>query len=169
MPNQKILILNESQIAHKIDRMAYQILEDNFNEVELVIAGIVDRGYIFAERLSKKIQSISKIKIDLIKIEIEKKGTELTVIEEVDLKKCIGKSIVLVDDVLNSGRTLGYGLGVFLNIPTKKIRTAVLIDRSHKIFPIAVDFIGFPISTTLKEHVSVQFSEQGKEDAVFLA
>lgn len=169
MPNQKMLILNQSQIAHKIDRIAYQILEDNFDESELVIAGIVDRGYVLAERLYKKIGQISKLKLSLIKIDIEKKGSELTMIEDIDLKKCNGKSIVLVDDVLNSGRTLAYGLGVFLNIPTKKIRTVVLVDRSHKIFPVSVDFVGFSIATTLKEHVSVHFSELQKEDAVYLA
>ena len=76
--------------------------------------------------------------------------------------------IILVDDVLNSGRTLAYGLGVFLNIPLKKLRSVVLIDRSHKNFPVATDFVGLELSTVLKEHVEVVLDENNEEDAVYL-
>ena len=76
--------------------------------------------------------------------------------------------IILVDDVLNSGRTLAYGLGVFLNIPLKKLRSVVLVNRSHKNFPVATDFVGLELSTVLKEHVSVVLDENNQEDAVYL-
>jgi pyrimidine operon attenuation protein/uracil phosphoribosyltransferase len=90
---------------------------------------------------------------------------------EVDtpISKCKNKTIILVDDVLHSGKTLVYGLAVFLNIPTKKIRIAVLIDRSHKMYPVHIDFAGYTISTISQEHVSVVFSTKKSEDAVYLS
>lgn len=169
MPSKKILILDKKQIRQKTDRIAFQILEDNFEEKELIIAGIVPRGYLLAKRLQKVISKISEHKITLVKIDLHKKSSSLKLTTDVDIETCKNKSIILVDDVLDSGRTLAYGLGVFLNIPTKKIRTVVLIDRSHKIFPIAVDFVGHSIATTLKEHVSVTFEEDDNEDAVYLS
>lgn len=169
MPTKKILILNNQQIQQKIDRIAYQILEDNFDEKELVIAGIISRGYLFAQRLKKVLEKISSLKVQLVKIELDKKSTTLRANSDTDVSKCKNKVIIVVDDVLNSGRTLAYGLGVFINIPTKKVRTAVLIDRSHKIFPISTDFVGHCIATTLKEHVSVVFGEGKQEDAVYLS
>jgi pyrimidine operon attenuation protein/uracil phosphoribosyltransferase len=74
----------------------------------------------------------------------------------------------LVDDVLNSGKTLAYGFGVFLDVPLKKLRTAVLIDRNHKNFPMTTDFAGIALSTVLKEHVDVVLDEDGEADAVYL-
>ncbi len=77
--------------------------------------------------------------------------------------------VILVDDVLNSGRTLAYGLGVFLDIPLKKLRTLVLVDRSHRIFPVAPDYIGLELATILKEHVDVVMDVKGEDDAVYLS
>jgi len=167
--SKKILILNNKQIQQKIDRMAYQIVEDCLEEKEIVIAGIATRGYILAQRLKKVIEKISKIKIILLEITLNKDSDHLEASIDLDIKKCKNKSIILVDDVLNSGRTLVYGLGVFLNIPTKKIRTAVLVDRSHKLFPIATDYAGHTIATVTHEHISVIFSKKSTEEAVYLS
>jgi pyrimidine operon attenuation protein/uracil phosphoribosyltransferase len=79
-----------------------------------------------------------------------------------------GALVLVVDDVLNSGRTLVYGLGYFLNIPLKKIRTVVLVDRSHRRFPVAPDYTGLQLATVLKEHVLVVLDSPGEEDAVYL-
>jgi pyrimidine operon attenuation protein/uracil phosphoribosyltransferase len=169
MAKKEILILNSVQIQQKIDRMAYQILEDCFEEKQIVIAGIASRGYVLAQRLKKVLEKISTIKIDLIKISLNKDSDHLEAEVDTDIKVCKNKTIILVDDVLNSGRTLVYGLAVFLNIPTKKIRTAVLVDRSHKLFPVSTDFSGYTISTVSQEHVSVKFSSKKSEEAVYLS
>lgn len=168
MAANKILILNEIQIEQKINRMSYQILEDCFEEKEIIVAGIADRGYVLAERLQKVIEEISKLKITLVKITLDKNSSHLEATTDYPIEKCKNKAIVVVDDVLNTGRTLGYGLGVFLNIPTRKVRTAVLVDRSHKLFPISTDFVGLTISTVSHEHVSVVLNDK-KTDAVYLS
>ena len=169
MPNKKLLILNKKQIEQRIDRMSYQILEDNLDEKEIIIAGIVDKGYIIAKRLKSVLESISEIKITLMKIEVNKEISHLEANTDLDLTLATNKVVILVDDVLNSGRTLAYGLGVFLDIPLKKLRTLVLIDRSHRNFPVSPDFTGLELATILKEHVTVVLEEKNEEDSVYLS
>ncbi|MBD3750286.1 MAG: phosphoribosyltransferase [Sphingobacteriales bacterium] len=168
MSSKKVLILNQTQIQQKINRIAFQILEDNFDEQEIIIAGVVARGYRLAKRIEKVLAKISNLKITLAKIELNKDSSKLESAIDIPIKDCENKVIILVDDVLNSGRTLAYGLGVFLNIPLKKLRSVVLIDRSHKNFPVATDFVGLELSTVLKEHVSVILDENDEEDSVYL-
>ena len=162
-----IQILDQAQIKQKIDRIAYQILEDCFDEKEIIIAGIASRGYVFAQKLEKVLSKISKIKFTLVEITLDKDSNNLVASTNIPISKCKNKTIILVDDVLNSGRTLLYGLSVFLNIPTKKIRTAVLVDRSHKLFPISTDYAGYTISTVSQEHISVVFDKN--KEAVYLS
>lgn len=169
MAGSQVLVLDKNQIAQKINRIAYQILEDNLEEKELVLAGIWDRGYKLALRLKTVLAQIADFKITLLRVDLEKLNSKL--VEHTDLPESEwkGKVIILVDDVLNSGKTLAYGLGVFLNTPHKKIRTVVLVDRSHKIFPIATDFVGLQLATILKEHVDVVLDVEGEEDRVYLS
>jgi pyrimidine operon attenuation protein/uracil phosphoribosyltransferase len=169
MPESQVLVLNKQQIAQKINRIAYQILEDNLDEKEIVLAGIWDRGYKLALRLKSVLENIADFKVTLLRVDLEKQNSKLiakTDLQENDWKN---KVVILVDDVLNSGKTLAYGLGVFLNTPHKKIRTVVLVDRSHKIFPIATDFVGLELATILKEHVDVVLDVEGEEDRVYLS
>jgi pyrimidine operon attenuation protein / uracil phosphoribosyltransferase len=168
MEEKKILVLNQRQIAQKIDRIAYQLLEDNFEEEEVIIAGIQPRGNFLAERLKKILDKIAPFKSTLITIELEKRSTSLLAKTDTDIQICHNKAVILVDDVLNSGKTLAYGFGVFLDVPLKKLRTVVLVDRNHKSFPITTDYAGIALSTVLKEHVDVILTEDGKEDAVYL-
>lgn len=169
MAESQVLVLDKNQIAQKINRIAYQILEDNLEEKEVVLAGIWDRGYKLALRLKTVLAQIADFKITLLRVDLEKLNSKL--VEQTDLPESEwkGKVIILVDDVLNSGKTLAYGLGVFLNTPHKKIRTVVLVDRSHKIFPIATDFVGLRLATILKEHVDVVLDVEGEEDRVYLS
>jgi len=169
MADSKLVILDKIQIQQKVNRIAYQILEDNLNEKEIVLAGIWDRGYKLAIRLREVLLKISEFKIVLLRIDLEKENSKLIANTDLDESKWKNKVIILVDDVLNSGKTLAYGLGVFLNTPHKKIRTVVLVDRSHKIFPIATDFVGLQMSTVLKEHVDVVLNVEGAEDCVYLS
>ena len=169
MANKKLLILNKKQIQQRIDRMAYQILEDNLGEKELIMAGIVDKGYVIAQRLKTVLESISEIKVTLMKIQINKDILHRETNTDLDLDLVANKVVILVDDVVNSGRALAYGLGVFLDIPLKKLRTLVLIDRSHRRFPVSPDFTGLELATILKEHVDVVLDEKSEEDAVYLS
>ena len=164
----KLLILNQQQIQQKIDRIAYQILEDNFDEEEILIAGILPRGNHIAERLKKILDEIAPFKSKLLTIEIDKQSSSLKAKINFEVNDCSGKAVVLVDDVLNSGKTLAYGFVVFLNVPLKKLRTAVLIDRNHKDFPMTTDYAGIALSTVIKERVDVFLTEYDKEDAVYL-
>lgn len=169
MAESRLLILNAQQIQQKINRIAYQILEDNLNEKEIVLAGIWDRGYKFALRLEKVLSEISELQVVMVRIELDKDSSKLSATIEPEPIKVKNKVIILVDDVLNSGKTLAYGFGVFLNTPHKKIRTVVLVDRSHKIYPISTDFVGLQMATVLKEHVDVVLDVEGEEDAVYLS
>lgn len=169
MPTKKTLILNQEQIQQKSLRIAYQIVEDNFDEKSVVLVGIAPRGYVFAQRLKTLLNQISSLDIRLIKVTLDKTSRTLDAQTDVPVDEAKNNVIILVDDVLNSGRTLAYGLGIFFDIPIKKIRTAVLIDRSHHRFPIFSDYSGLKLSTILKEHVEVNLREcDGGEDAAWL-
>ena len=168
MTEKHLLILNQQQIQQKIDRIAYQILEDNFDEEEILIAGILPRGNHIAARLKKILDEIAPFKSKLLTIEIDKQSSSLQAKINFEVNDCSNKAVILVDDVLNSGKTLAYGFGVFLNVRLKKLRTAVLIDRNHKNFPMTTDYAGMALSTVIKERVDVFLTENDKEDAVYL-
>jgi pyrimidine operon attenuation protein/uracil phosphoribosyltransferase len=168
MSDKKLLILNSKQIQQKIDRIAYQVLEDNFDEKEILIAGILPCGNLVAQRLKAILDKIAPFTTKLLTIELEKQSSSLHAKTNFDVKECSNKVVVLVDDVLNSGRTLAYGLGIFLDVPLKKLRTVVLIDRNHKSFPVTTDYAGIALSTVIKEHVDVVLDVEGEEDAVYL-
>lgn len=166
MVSKKILILDQKQIRQKLNRIAYQILEDNFEEEEIFLAGIMPRGYILAERLKKILSDISDVKVHLLELAIEKDSRSLKATTNIAPDNCRNKVVILVDDVLHTGRTLVYGVGVFLDVPLKKIRTVVLVDRSHKSYPVHIDFTGMQLSTIAKEHVQLVIND--KEEAVYL-
>lgn len=168
MADKKIPILNHQQIQQKLDRIAYQILEDNFDEQEIIVAGILPRGNFLAARLKNILDTIAPFKTKLIHIELEKQSSTLMAKTDADLQVCANKVVILVDDVLNSGKTLAYGFGVFLDVPLKKLRTVVLVDRNHKNFPVTTDYAGIALSTVLKEHIEVVLSEEGGKDEVYL-
>jgi pyrimidine operon attenuation protein/uracil phosphoribosyltransferase len=165
---EKLLILNHQQIQQKIDRIAYQILEDNFDETEIVIAGILSQGSVIARRLKNVLDKIAPFTSTLINIQLDKDSSTLQFTADTDISECSNKVVILVDDVLNSGKTLAYGFGVFLDVPLKKLRTVVLVDRNHKSFPVSTDYAGMALSTVIKQHVYVSLSESGEEDAVYL-
>jgi len=165
---EKLLVLNHQQIQQKIDRIAYQILEDNFEEEEIIIAGILSQGSVIAKRIKAVLEKIAPFKCSMINIQLDKDSSHLEASIDADINTCANKVVILVDDVLNSGKTLAYGFGVFLDVPLKKLRTVVLVDRNHKSFPVSTDFAGMALSTVIKQHVYVSLSESGEEDAVYL-
>lgn len=153
-------ILSHSEIEHKIKRIAYQIYETFVDEESIVIAGIAINGYIFAQKIAIVLQSISPIEVILCEVKMNKQNPNSEITTSIPKEMYQNKGIVLVDDVLNSGSTLMYGVKHFLEVPLKKFKTAVLVDRNHKKYPIKVDFKGISLSTTSLEHVSVVFEEK---------
>jgi pyrimidine operon attenuation protein/uracil phosphoribosyltransferase len=166
MTAQKNLILEDSQVRHKIRRMAFEIFESNFEEKAIVLAGIEGQGHALAQLLEKELKSVSRLQVSTTKVMIDKTApeeSEVTLSVEADeLEK---KAIIIVDDVLNTGRTLAYAMKPFLRIEVKKIQVAVLVNRSHPLFPIQPSYTGYELSTTLTEHVEVVL---GKKTAVYL-
>jgi pyrimidine operon attenuation protein/uracil phosphoribosyltransferase len=162
----KTLILNSKQIEQKINRIAYEIYENNYDEKEIIVAGISTNGYLLGKRIASFLSEISKIKVVLIEIKINK---EQPASEEIKIslskKEIENKVIILVDDVLNSGKTLIFGAKPFLDSSIKKLNTAILVNRGHHRYPIKADFVGLSLSTTLQEHITVELDKKGKEIA----
>ena len=153
-------ILNHDEINHKVKRIAYQIYESNVEEQEIIIAGIASNGYLFAEKLCASLEEICDIKPLLCKVEIDKKNPTNPITTSLTKEEYTHKSLVLVDDVLNSGTTLIYGVKHFLDVPLKQFKTAVLVNRNHKKYPVKADFKGISLSTSLNEHVDVIFKRK---------
>ncbi|KGO79100.1 phosphoribosyltransferase [Flavobacterium beibuense F44-8] len=155
----KNIILTQQEIEHKTKRIAYQIYETFVDEKEIVIAGIASNGYVFAEKLAKMVDDISDLKVTLCEVKINKQNPIEEVITSIPAEEYANKALVLVDDVLNSGTTLIYGVKHFLHVPLKKFKTAVLVDRNHKQYPVKADFKGLSLSTSLQEHIHVVFND----------
>jgi pyrimidine operon attenuation protein / uracil phosphoribosyltransferase len=165
----KTLILTALQIEQRITRIAWQIYEDNPKEKNIIIAGIAKSGFILAQRIADKIKEISPIRTNLIKVNLDKENPLSGKAEiEGEIEKFDDEVVILVDDVLNSGKTLMYGMKPFLEAKVRKIRTAVLVDRNHNRFPVATDFTGISLSTTLQEHISVEI-DKAKKEGVYLS
>ena len=161
-------LLDEREINQKIQRLAYQILEHNYKEKEIILAGINNNGMHFAQLLFDKLQNLSSTKVLLTSIKLNPANpldTEVTI--DMPLKDLKNKVIIIVDDVANTGRTIFYAIKPLLEILPKKVEVAVLIDRKHKSFPILVDYVGLSLATTIQENITVKIKET-KEKAVFL-
>lgn len=163
---EKTLILDSRQVKQKIKRMAFEIYENHSKDRSILLAGLEGQGYALAKLLSKEIESISPIVTEFVKVTVNKEeGQHDSVLLDCDVKKIKKKVIVLIDDVLNTGRTLAYSMKPFLDVEVKCIEIAVLVNRSHSSFPIWPTYTGYELATTIKDHVEVVF---GKETAVYL-
>ena len=151
------IILDKKQIDHKIRRIACQIYESNVSEKEVIIAGIYENGYLFAQKIKRAVEKISPIKVTICKVIIDKKIPTTPIETSLNSEEYKNKSLVLVDDVLHSGTTLIYGIKHFLEVPLKQFKTVVLVDRNHKKYPVKADFKGISLSTSINENISVVF------------
>ncbi len=134
--------------------MAYEILENNFEEPHLILAGIRESGSVIARNIQALILEIGNVSTQLITISLDKKQPrEVELSEKIDFND---KVIILIDDVSNSGKTLSFALKPFLSFQPKKIQTLVLVERSHKLFPVQSDYVGLSVATTLLEHIYVE-------------
>lgn len=159
MDKTSVLILDHEQINHKIKRIAYQIYESNVEETQIILAGIAKSGYELAQKLRAELQNISNLEVLLCEVKMNKKNPLEEITTSLSSEEYKNKALVLIDDVLNSGTTLIYGVKHFLDVPLKRFKTAVLVDRSHKKYPVKADFKGISLSTSIHETVKVTFKE----------
>jgi pyrimidine operon attenuation protein / uracil phosphoribosyltransferase len=147
-------VLNDYQIKQKIQRLSYEILENNLDEEEIILVGINNNGYGFAKLLFESLTAISDKKVVLSKIKLNPaQPLDFPIESDLNETELINKSIIVIDDVANTGRTIFYAFKVFMNILVKKIEVAVLVDRKHKMFPIKVDYVGLSLATTVQENI----------------
>lgn len=162
-------ILDGSQIKQKIKRLAIEILENNFEEKTIVLIGINNNGTGFAKLLEKELKKITEITIQLATIRLNPAAPLSTPIElNIPVETLKGKTVILVDDVANTGRTIFYACKPILDILPKKLEVAVLVDRRHKTFPIYPKYVGFSLATTLKEDIELQILNK-EEWGVYLS
>lgn len=159
-------IKNLKDIHLSIERIAYQIYESNSEEKVIFIVGIGEKGKVLSSLIGKSLSSISKIKVELITLYIDKKNPLNRINSDKSLNVLKNNSVVVVDDVLNTGKTLIYAVSHFLQVPVKSIKTAVMVNRNHKKFPVKADFKGISLSTTINEHISVILN--GPDPGIFL-
>ncbi|MGY6521617.1 MAG: phosphoribosyltransferase family protein [Mongoliitalea sp.] len=160
MSESMTLVLNHKQINRKITRIAYEIYERNNEEQEIIFAGISGMGLILARLLSTTLEEISGIKTIAIEIQLDKASVAENPITLSESAAIQGKVVVVVDDVLNTGKTLVYALFPFLQGQAKKIEVAVLVNRSHTLYPVTPDYTGLELATTLSEHITVDLNSE---------
>ncbi|MCB0639913.1 MAG: phosphoribosyltransferase [Lewinella sp.] len=160
-------LLDHHQIQQKVNRLAIEILEHNTEEDELILAGINNRGWKFAEVLADQLAKLSDKPVQLTHLTLSPANPlEKPVVLDMPVAEISGKALIIVDDVANTGRTLFYACQPIMSILPKKVEIAVLVDRTHKSFPVRADYVGLSLATTLMEDIDVQI--MGDEWAVFL-
>lgn len=163
MNTSSMIVLNNDQIVQKIKRLAIEILEHNYDEKEIVLLGMNNTGYRFAELLESELKKRYDKKLSLKRIRLNpaKPCTDPISIED-GTKELKNKVLIIVDDVANTGRTLFYAFKPIMDFLPKKVEVAVLVNRKHKNFPVKVDYLGLELATTVKEHIHVDIAVDGK-------
>ena len=157
------IVLNNLQIEQKIQRIAYEILEHHFESKRIHLIGIHGNGFLLAERLAAVLKEIAPQELIVGQIKINKTDPFADPIEvSVPIDNLDSDTVILVDDVINSGRTMQYALAKLLEEPIYRIKTAALVDRKHRRFPIRCDYIGLTLSTTLQDRVEVDLNREAK-------
>ena len=167
MPKTNGLIFDATKIEHCTQRIAYQIYEANFEQREIYLAGIVKNGELYAQKIKNYLEDISSLKVHLVQLVVNKRAPLSPVECSHQLDDLKNQSVVVVDDVLNTGSTLMYAVKYLLEVPLAQLNTAVLVNRNHKKYPVKADFKGISLSTNLNEHIEVVFS--GNETGVYLS
>lgn len=153
-------ILDQRHLEQKIRRLAIEILEHNFEETEIILAGVNNNGYAFAALLLQELKKISAIQFILTRIRLNPANPlGSPVSTEIPISEFSEKVVILFDDVANTGRTLFYACRPLMEVLPKKLEVAVLVDRKHKNFPIRPDYVGISLNTTLMEDIDVQIRD----------
>jgi len=164
----KSKILDIQGIDQKLKRLAWQVYEKNSSEKEIIVVGISERGSMLAKQLAAHIQEISKIKTKVAHLDLDKDNPyNKEVALNLEVKEYANKVVILVDDVLNSGKTLMYAAKHFLTTPLKRLAVMVLVDRNHNRYPIKADYVGLSLATTLQEYINVEL--KGANKGVYLS
>lgn len=154
-------ILSPVQLEQKIQRLAHELLENCFEEKEVFIGGIQGNGKLLADKLHAILKDSAEVKFHLFEVTVNKdEPWSDPMVLSIPREQMKNGFIVLVDDVLNSGKTMQYALTELLQFPTKAIKTLTLVDRTHRRFPIKADFVGIRLSTTLQERVEITMNEE---------
>ncbi|HET9055381.1 MAG TPA: phosphoribosyltransferase family protein [Chitinophagaceae bacterium] len=146
-------IMDGSTATKKIQRLAYEILENNTEEKAIILAGIRENGVVIAKHIQQYLNEISNINTELITIYLDKKNPQIVTLNREN--GFDNKVIIIIDDVANSGKTMLHAMKPFLAHNPNKIQTLVLVDRTHKKFPVHPDYRGLSVATTLQEHIVV--------------
>jgi pyrimidine operon attenuation protein / uracil phosphoribosyltransferase len=158
------LVLNQHQIDQKINRLSHELLENTYGEDALFIGGIVGNGEVFANQIAGIVQQNSQQQITVFTISLHKDlPLDHAITCSIDPAVLKGKTVILVDDVINSGTTMQYALMKILEQPVRSVKTVALVDRLHRRYPIKCDFVGMTLTTTLKDRVEVMPSNGGLE------
>jgi pyrimidine operon attenuation protein/uracil phosphoribosyltransferase len=166
IPAHAQVILNQETALLKLDRIAFQILEKTYKCNDIVMIGILDGGFCIAEKLSKIIEIHQPEKnIQLVSMFINKQEPLKAEILLHGIDNLNDKTIVLVDDVANTGKTMFYAFKKLVEYNIQQLITCVLIDRTHKKFPIQSDIVGLQMATTYNEHIIVKFNHHEIENA----
>jgi pyrimidine operon attenuation protein/uracil phosphoribosyltransferase len=156
MNKEQITILTSLQVEQKLQRIARQLIEEHYNKKEIIIIGISSRGVKIATKIHSILNQVSELDLKLMTLTIDKDNPNENKVElSEDRDYLINKTVILIDDVLNSGKTLIHAASYLLQANLRQLSTVVLVDRRHRLFPIRADFVGMTLSTTLKEHITV--------------
>ncbi len=167
MTAERTIVLDHDRVQRKLRRIAFQLYEENCAEKELVLVGVAPRGSTLASRLKVLLEEISPLRIELVALTLDKDEPLTRPVKlDTDLQDLRDRRVVLVDDVLMSGRTLMHAAAHLVQVPLKRFSTVVLVDRLHRAYPIRADIVGLTLTTTVQEHISV---ELGRKDAVYLS
>ncbi len=165
--SERTIVLDHERVQRKLERIAHQLYEENHEEQGIILVGIAPRGLALAKRLQTRLKEISELEVDLVTLQLDKdKPLEAPVKLSLELDALRDRTVVLVDDVLMSGRTLMHAAAHLVSVPLKRLTTVVLVDRRHRSYPIRADIVGLTLSTTTQEHISV---ELGRKDTVYIA
>lgn len=147
-------ILDSDTVNMKLHRMAFEIIENNLDEENIILVGIKENGSVIARNMERILKEVSTLKVQLLNLSLDKKNPgEIHLHEQIDLTNQV---IIIVDDVANSGKTMMYSLKPFLDFHPKKIQTLALVERTHKAFPVNLDYKGLSVATTVHEHIYVK-------------
>jgi pyrimidine operon attenuation protein / uracil phosphoribosyltransferase len=156
-------ILSDLQIRQRITRLAYQLWEANFGTPALRLVGIHGGGYRLAELLTAELTRINpalQLTLTLLTLHKPEPLAQPLTLDPAP-ESLHGETVVLIDDVLNSGRTLAFALAEVLRRNPARIQTLLLVDRQHPAFPVAATFTGLTLATTLADHVRVELPADG--------
>ncbi len=154
---ERSIVLNQQQINQKIERISYEIYENTFEEEEIFVAGISGNGFLLAERIISKLTEISDQKIRLFEVCLNKENPlDHEISLSVDDNDLSTSTVIIIDDVINSGRTMIHAVRRILDNKLNVLKVATLVNRTHRRYPVKADFVGLNISTTLKDNIVVE-------------